>query len=461
MLAWQSIVLTAGPPSAAEADLLLRRVAGLSVLGRLVKNAAFGGARRLHLVIGPGGQALAAEARAHWPRPDGLLVHEVPAGASELEALRATGPAGDEAAVVQFADVAYSRNLLQALIQEGPGEAQAVEAVLEPEYLAEDAFHAQRADGSRFAGLVLLAPGALDALDGGAPSLAEALDSGARTGRLRVARRPLRNSFVLRLREPEDLDRAEALHVRHLRRNTDGIVSRWLNRPVSLFLTRRLFLRTPLSPNAITFLAGAIGWAAIALMFAWPGYGWVLLGAFLFHVSSVLDGCDGEVARLRFQFSRFGEWFDNVLDEVNNTAFIAGVGVGLWRHGAHEIYAWAAAFHVLAVATCDSATFFQLIRWRGGTGNIDKYRWFFQPEQKLAPGDPTAYPPRRSLFGWIQELPRRDLYIFLLFVLAIFDVLFVGFWIAVGAGAILFALSLLQWAWQIGEDRRRRAVAAG
>ncbi|HOX44719.1 MAG TPA: CDP-alcohol phosphatidyltransferase family protein [Myxococcota bacterium] len=458
MVAWHSVVLVAGQPAESPRLAgLLERVAGLSVIGRLVKNAAFGGAGRLTLVVPPGCEALVAEARAHWSRADGLAIREVPAAASELEALRGLEQPGDACLVVQFADVAYSRNLLQALVQEGAGTDQAVECVLEPERPSDDPFHAQRADGSRFAGLVLLAPGALAALGDRQGSLAEALEA-ARVAGLRLRRRPIAHSFVLRLRSPADLARAEALHVRHLRRNTDGIVSRWLNRPVSLFMTRHVFLKLPLTPNGITFLAGAIGWVAIGLMFAWPGYGLVLLGALLFHVSSVLDGCDGEVARLRFQFSRFGEWFDNVLDEVNNTAFIAGVGIGLWRHGAHEIYAWAAAFHVLAVATCDSATFFQLIRWRGGSGTIDKYRWFFQSEKKLAPGDPTAPPPRRSVFGWIQELPRRDFYIFMLLVLAIFDVLHVGFWISVGAGAVLFVLSLVQWVWQLREDGRRRAA---
>jgi hypothetical protein len=452
MSGWVSVILLAGHAGGEGAGFTpLSRVAGLSLIGRLVKNAAYGGATRLVVVTDPGQDACLGEVRTCWPRPDDLRVVERPSGASELEVLRLAVAGESLPCALQYADVAYSRNLLQALVMQDLAGQLALEAVLEPDRPSDDPFHAKRPDGTRFAGLVWLDPARLGELDE-APELATAL---AREGGA-VRRRPLGNSFALHLRSAEDLGRAEALQLRHLRRNTDGIVSRWLNRPVSLFLTRWVFLPSGLSPNAITFLAGAIGWAAIGLMFAWPGYAWVLVGALLFHLSSVLDGCDGEVARLRFQFSRFGEWFDNVLDEVNNTAFIAGIGVGLWRAGGPDILAWAAGFHVLAVATCDSATFYQLIRWRGGSGSIDKYRWFFQAEKKLEPGDPTAFPPRRSVFEWLQELPRRDFYIFMLLVLAIFDVLVVGFWIAVGTGVILFVLSVVQWIWQLGVERARR-----
>jgi phosphatidylglycerophosphate synthase len=42
----------------------------------------------------------------------------------------------------------------------------------------------------------------------------------------------------------------------------------------------------------------------------------------------VLDHSDGEVARLRFQFSRFGKWLDNWSDHVVDLAVIAGL---TWR----------------------------------------------------------------------------------------------------------------------------------
>jgi hypothetical protein len=237
--------------------------------------------------------------------------------------------------------------------------------------------------------------------------------------------------------------------MKSLRRAGDGIVSRWLNRPVSLFLTRHLFLHLPLTPNHITLLAGAIGWAGIVIMFLWPGYWWVLLGALLFHISSILDGCDGEVARLRFRSSRFGEWFDNVLDEFNNAAFIAGIGVGAWRAGGPDILPWAAGFYFLAITVCDAATFHQLIRFRGGTGNFEKFKWFFESEDEGPLPNPTAFPPKRPLSGWLKELPRRDFYIFLLLILAACDVLLAGFWLAVGAGSVLFVLGILQWIHQL------------
>ncbi|MBW2005204.1 MAG: CDP-alcohol phosphatidyltransferase family protein, partial [Deltaproteobacteria bacterium] len=44
------------------------------------------------------------------------------------------------------------------------------------------------------------------------------------------------------------------------------------------------------------------------------GYSNLVIGTLLAHLSSVIDGCDGEIARLKFQVTEFGGWFDAVLD---------------------------------------------------------------------------------------------------------------------------------------------------
>jgi len=64
----------------------------------------------------------------------------------------------------------------------------------------------------------------------------------------------------------------------------------------------------------------AIACIAAALL-ASPGYLLLAAGGILAQVSSVVDGCDGEVARLKFGASEFGGWFDAVLDRYAD-AFI-------------------------------------------------------------------------------------------------------------------------------------------
>jgi hypothetical protein len=112
-----------------------------------------------------------------------------------------------------------------------------------------------------------------------------------------------------------------------------GFVARRLNKPLSVRVTRHFLVRTPITPNQITLFAAALGLVGCALM-ATGGYLPVLLGLLLEHTQSVLDGCDGELARVRFQQSKLGAWLDTFVDDVLNVLMTASAGIGVWRAGA-------------------------------------------------------------------------------------------------------------------------------
>ena len=98
----------------------------------------------------------------------------------------------------------------------------------------------------------------------------------------------------------------------------------------------RIFLHTPLSPNAITTLGlfFAIGGGLVA---AHGGYFWTLGGALLNFFSAILDHVDGMVARLKFQESHFGTWFETMVDYASYVAIFGGLAVGLYRETG-EVY---------------------------------------------------------------------------------------------------------------------------
>src|SRR5881409_3229356 len=121
-------------------------------------------------------------------------------------------------------------------------------------------------------------------------------------------------------------------HVADVRRpaeaDLDGFVDRYFNRKVSASLTP-IFLRTGLSPNAITVLSLVIGLLAAA-SFGVGSYTAGLMGALLFQLAAIVDCCDGEVARLTHRQSRFGEQLDITADNVVHMAIFAGVAWGLF-----------------------------------------------------------------------------------------------------------------------------------
>ena len=135
--------------------------------------------------------------------------------------------------------------------------------------------------------------------------------------------------FWLDIDTPENLSHAKrCLLAKVSRSSEDGFIARHLNRPLSRRISL-LLADTPLTPNAITVLNLLICFCG-AFLFSLGEYVWTLLAGLLIQLASVLDGCDGEIARLRFQSGRFGAWLDTILDRYADVAIAAGISYGFW-----------------------------------------------------------------------------------------------------------------------------------
>jgi len=92
---------------------------------------------------------------------------------------------------------------------------------------------------------------------------------------------------------------------------------------MSKWITSKL-VYYPITPNqisVITFLITVIA----SLIIVKQGYFFLVLGALLAQLSSILDGCDGEIARLKLLGSKYGGWFDQVLDRYSDLFIITGL----------------------------------------------------------------------------------------------------------------------------------------
>ena len=103
----------------------------------------------------------------------------------------------------------------------------------------------------------------------------------------------------------------------------DGPVSRYLNRPISNRITKQI-VNFPVKPNHISLVSFLLSLLA-AIIIAFKGYSFLVLGALLAQLSSILDGCDGEVARLKNITSKYGGWFDQILDRYADLLLITGL----------------------------------------------------------------------------------------------------------------------------------------
>lgn len=145
--------------------------------------------------------------------------------------------------------------------------------------------------------------------------------------------------------------RADIIHAKlfaQARKVSDSWVARNVDRRLSLALTRHL-VHTTLTPNQITLSATAIGLLGVGLL-GWGTFTSQLLGAFLLTASIIVDGCDGEVARIKFLESEFGRKLDFFLDNVVNVTALFAVGAGYaWRSG-DSLHLYAATANATAAA---------------------------------------------------------------------------------------------------------------
>jgi hypothetical protein len=126
-----------------------------------------------------------------------------------------------------------------------------------------------------------------------------------------------------------EIPRAERWLLRRSGKSRDGFVSRHLNRPISCAVSRFL-LKTSITPNAWTICITLF--PVIGFLFLIRGtYAGFVIGAALFNIHSILDGCDGEIARAKYLDSEKGPGIDAMGDLISLLLFAIGSGLGLSR----------------------------------------------------------------------------------------------------------------------------------
>ncbi len=130
----------------------------------------------------------------------------------------------------------------------------------------------------------------------------------------------------------EDSAQIAACEKRFLRasgKSQDGLVSRFINRPISRAISRVL-LKTPVTPTAWTLAIFLLPVAGAAFLTR-GDYFSVVVGLLFFQLYSILDGCDGEIARAKYLESPRGRQLDTWCDVIGNLLLVLGLGDGLSR----------------------------------------------------------------------------------------------------------------------------------
>jgi len=215
----------------------------------------------------------------------------------------------------------------------------------------------------------------------------------------------------IRITDEESRRRAEDAIFAELLRGDLGFVARHLNKPVSFRITRALLCRLPVTPNQVTLGAAAIGLCGCALIAT--GQRWLVVAGFLLaHLQSVLDGCDGELARVRFQQSAIGEWLDTIVDDGLNLCLVASIGLGLARAYGTPLPAVVGLITCAMLLTYNAVAYRELVR-QGEGGEVLKVRWWF-----LRGGDVKQLVSQGGPMRVLSTVARRDFFVLAWLVLA-------------------------------------------
>ncbi|MCK4353513.1 NTP transferase domain-containing protein [candidate division WOR-3 bacterium] len=239
-------------------------------------------------------------------------------------------------------------------------------------------------------GIFLLSPAIFEALEESIKNGNETLSGGIRVlaKKEKIKAFDIKENFWIDIDTKDNYRKAEKILCKRLIKPTDGPISKLLNRQISIRISK-LLLKTKIKPNLISFMSFIIGMLSV-FFFCLGNYLHIIIGGLLAQFSSIIDGCDGEIARLKSQESSYGAWFDAVLDRYVDALIIFGMAYGYWNLH-HNIGIWIVSFIALIGSFMNSYT-------------ADKYDNVFKKKFKIRVG--------------------RDIRLFLIMIGALFNQIF-------------------------------------
>lgn len=225
---------------------------------------------------------------------------------------------------------------------------------------------------------------------------------------------------------------AEKRLVQTLIKKTDGWVSKNINRHfstrTSLFLAK--FNASPNTVTTFVFFFTLYG----AYLVSSGEYMKIAIGAFIFQIASILDGCDGELARLMYKGSKFGAWFDTITDNIRYIAFFAALGIAGYVNTGSDIYYYATM--IVTVGGLYTAFIMGRYVWNQG-GPLTNLEVTKKVDEQVK-ADSTFF---NKLVGKLRGIEKQDVSALMLFILCIIGLYQVMFWIAF-IGVIIAAITI-------------------
>ncbi len=237
---------------------------------------------------------------------------------------------------------------------------------------------------------------------------------------------------LIKVHTKDDRQLAEQHLMKGLIKSTESFMSRAIERKISLAITKRL-IYTRVRPNQISIFSILIGLASAMFFLAesWVAHA---AGALLLLASSILDGCDGEVARLRYEESKAGSWIDFLGDNLVHMVVFLSIGLGLYNHGHGLVYLVLGIIAAAGTLASASMVFIRVFLMSKG-GVIS-----FATPVRLEEMEQVAEAMRKRI-EFADKISNRD-FIWIILVASVTGYLWVWAWLC-GLGVLFYFFYLL------------------
>ncbi|MCG8606068.1 NTP transferase domain-containing protein [bacterium] len=285
------------------------------------------------------------------------------------------------------------------------------------------------------AGIFVCTPGLFDALRRSQVEGDYSLSGGVRVlaQEGRMCSFNIGNSYWLDVDTIPEARQAERMLLRSTRSDNDGFIAKILNRRVSNAITKWL-IKTPITPNQISVLNMCLS-ALLAWIVSFGKPLNTIIGGILFQLVSILDGCDGEVAKIKLRDSKSGAFVDTITDQISYVLFIIGVTVGAYNATNDQAVLYIAGVTIgLLLITLRFGLFY--IR-KKGSGSM---RALDQDISKLNHERQKVW--YLKFFGSVHHLGRRDVFSFAAFVLMLMGNI-TAFYYAVIASVNMMSIAIM------------------
>ena len=143
----------------------------------------------------------------------------------------------------------------------------------------------------------------------------------------------------------------------------EGPLVKRFYRTLAIYFTEKVFIKTKLTPNQITFIS-FFGKLIAAYLFSFGIYPYIIYGSVVLFIAYLLDYIDGTLARMRGIASDFGRFIDLGFDEIGKVVLFFAIAYGFYSQ-THNSLVW-----IFALLGLTASQFLAVL--------YISYRWLFK-----------------------------------------------------------------------------------